>query len=329
MFIIKVRNGIGNQLFIYAFGEYLKKYYPSEEIKYDFSDLPYYVNGRYTRCFTDIVDDAKVLEPFEVRKHLGKSLYYHRLKSNDRNFLHRIERKIVNSIVFKKEYNLVEEPSNVDELNSFFLETKMIDELKQNNDCVFDGFWEDIRYVEPVKAQIRNKVTFRNTAINKRYEELVTEGETVAVHIRRKDYIKESFDSNYPKYFYAFCDEEYYKEAINIISKNVSNPVFLFFSDDVEYAKKTFYYLPNKEFIENQTDIEDLFLMTQCKHHIIANSTFSFWGAFLSNKGGITVAPNIHYIYAVDNCNTTTKIYFQIPQWRYIDVSDRASIIGV
>ena len=96
--MIKVRNGIGNQLFSFAFGEYLKNKFPNQIIKYDFSELPYYVNGRYTACFTDFVEDANILTPKEVRKYLGKILYFHRLKSNGDSLLDKIERKIINNV---------------------------------------------------------------------------------------------------------------------------------------------------------------------------------------------------------------------------------------
>jgi hypothetical protein len=119
---------------------------------------------------------------------------------------------------------------------------------------------------------------------------LIKNKNSVAIHIRRGDYL------NNPKarYFHGILGEDYYKKSISYIKKRVNNPFYFIFSDDVELVKKTFFFFNKKNyiFIDTKSSIDDLHLMSNCKHFIIANSTFSWWGAWLSkNKHKIICAP--------------------------------------
>ena len=123
-----------------------------------------------------------------------------------------------------------------------------------------------------------------------KYLNLIKNKNSVAIHIRRGDYL------NNPKvrYVHGILKEDYYKKSISYLKKRVKNPFFFIFSDDVELVKKTFFFF-NKEkfiFIDAKSSINALHLMSNCKHFIIANSTFSWWGAWLSkNKHKIICAP--------------------------------------
>ena len=323
MIIIKVRNGIGNQLFTYAFGEYLKEKYPRQKIKYDISELPLYVNGRYTISFTDFVSDADLLTPKEVRKYLGKILYFNRLRSNERNLLDTLERKLVNHVKVPRKLKLIKEPIESEEDKLAFVDKIAKLSVEDNINYVFDGYWEDIRYVERVRDKIKENLNFTGVKIREEYKRIIDSKDLVAIHIRRGDYIKESCSENYPRYFYAYCDESYYKTAIKMIEKQVEMPFFVIFSDDIDYVKKKYDSMKNKIIVENQKDYEDLYLMTICKHHIIANSTFSFWGAYVAKQEGITIAPNIHYSYLKNRDNIWSKKFFEVPGWKYIEVKNR------
>lgn len=323
MIIIKVRNGIGNQLFAYAFGEYMKKKCQKQEIRYDISELPQYVNGRYTISFTEFVKDANILSTKEVRRYLGKVLYFKRLKSNERKITYILERKLVNHVRLFRDYELVKEPIESEEARQSFVNKMVKLQIEENKNYVFDGFWEDIRYVENVKNKIIENLNFNGVKIKEEYKQLIDKHELVTVHIRRGDYINESHSNNYPRYFYTYCDEKYYEIAIKMMENQVTNPLFVFFSDDIEYVKNRYSDMKNKVIIEGQKDYEDLYLMTLCKHHIIANSTFSFWGAYAAKQDGITVAPNIHYSYLKNKDSIWSKKFFEVPSWNYINVEDR------
>ena len=123
--------------------------------------------------------------------------------------------------------------------------------------------------------------------ISKSLERLLISENTVSVHIRRTDFIKRG---------YCISSDQYYIDAIEYMRMYVENPKFLFFSDDIEWVKKRFesgnreeYYFVSDGILK---DYEELAIMYQCRHNIIANSTFSFWGAWLNdNPEKIVVTP--------------------------------------
>ena len=111
---------------------------------------------------------------------------------------------------------------------------------------------------------------------------------SVSVHIRRGDYVK------YPKL--GVCSDDYYKEAFEYFKKNITNPTFFVFSDEMDYVRKNLYFPENTHFVSNSNikDYEELVLMSKCSHNIIANSSFSWWGAWLNqNPNKIVIAPKI------------------------------------
>jgi hypothetical protein len=106
-----------------------------------------------------------------------------------------------------------------------------------------------------------------------KYGEIINQ-DTCSIHIRRGDYL--GLPTHHPTQ-----SIDYYKEAIQIIGEEKH---FLVFSDDIEWCKENFDFLNNKTFISGNQDYEDLYLMSMCKNNIIANSTFSWWGAWLNNN---------------------------------------------
>jgi hypothetical protein len=98
--------------------------------------------------------------------------------------------------------------------------------------------------------------------------------DTCSIHIRRGDYV--GLPNHHPTQLIS-----YYEDAIKIIGDNKH---FVFFSDDIKWCEENFKFVENKTFISNNTDYEDMYLMSMCKNNIIANSTFSWWGAWLNNN---------------------------------------------
>lgn len=151
------------------------------------------------------------------------------------------------------------------------------------------GVWINPRYFESVEHIIRDVYRFRN--IDDRNLMLATTlrtSESVSIHIRRGDYL------NLPNY--CVCDEAFYVTAMDMIKKMVENPVFYIFSNDPEWCnafmekQKVDYKIIDHNI--GADSYKDMFLMTQCHHNIIANSTFSWWGAWLNQSPGkIVIAP--------------------------------------
>ena len=121
---------------------------------------------------------------------------------------------------------------------------------------------------------------------------------SVAIHIRRGDYLSNTHFHN--------LSMNHYLDAIQYINERVDKPVYFVFTDDLDFVKAQFSHLQAIHFVDSNNnkqnsystygDMEDLFLMSRCKHNIIANSTFSWWGAWLnSNPEKIVIAPKKWY----------------------------------
>jgi len=107
----------------------------------------------------------------------------------------------------------------------------------------------------------------------------------VSLHVRRGDYVLDKLTNT----VHGVCDIDYYTEAIGRMTAAISDPRFYIFSDDMEWAKTNLSInrFPVAYIDHNASaDYEDIRLMYSCKHHIIANSSFSWWGAWLNNYGG-------------------------------------------
>ncbi len=317
MIIITVKNGLGNQLFIYSFGEYLKFRFPEQNIVFDFSDLPYEINNRKTYKFIDVFNVSfEELTISGVRKFRGKKLYMDRPRSNNLTLYEKIDRKIGNILLCINKVKQISEPDYWEIQDDFISFIKMFKPVPGEN-YIFDGFWENMDYILPIRHKLVENIKFKNNIANKIESKLILNNESVSVHLRRGDYIKESLQEKYPKTFYALCDEEYYKKSIDIIKSNIKEPFFVFFSDEPDFVNSYFKELKNKIVIRGNKDYEDLQLMALCKHNIIANSTFSFWGAFLNKNKGMVIAPRLHYI-RMDINQNISKEFFKVPGWIYV-----------
>jgi hypothetical protein len=163
-------------------------------------------------------------------------------------------------------------------------------ELYPKKGLFLDGYWQNKSYLK------NDLISFKNIFLNKRNTEiklLMQSTYSVAIHIRRGDYLLPHFQKIYGN----ICTLEYYKRAIDICYKQNKNCHFFIFSDDIEWSKKNFSSL-NPTFIDWNTgdnSVIDLYLMSQAKINIIANSTFSFWGAYLNTNNIITIYPKKWY----------------------------------
>lgn len=145
-----------------------------------------------------------------------------------------------------------------------------------------NGYWQDVRYFLSIANEVKRAFTFRNIdEANQRIGEEMSHCQSVAIHIRRGDYLK------YPQY--QVCTPGYYERSIKYFIEHIHNPKFYVFSDDLEWSDsfmKGFgveYYLVGHN--RGKDSYKDMFLMTRCKHNIIANSSFSWWGAWLGEQG--------------------------------------------
>lgn len=152
-------------------------------------------------------------------------------------------------------------------------------------DVIMSGYFQNESYFNNIPELLRKDFSFKYplTGKNKDIAGQVSENQSIAVHIRRGDYLNKNSQSNF-----AILEKDYYEKAINYISAHVKNPKFYVFSEDFDWIKDNLNF---KEFPVTFIDWNkgkdsyiDMQLMSLCKHNIIANSSFSWWSAWLNNN---------------------------------------------
>jgi len=156
------------------------------------------------------------------------------------------------------------------------------------DNSLLDGYWQGEEFFEDVKDELRDKLLFKEE-VKEKVKNIQISDNSVFIHARRGDYLNGD-------YFVDLSKTDYYQKAVEYILDKTEAPTFYIFSNDVEWAKTFFQFVPgNKQFLMNST-IEDLYLMSCCKHSIIANSTYSWWAAWLNkNPDKIVIQPNEWY----------------------------------
>ena len=164
---------------------------------------------------------------------------------------------------------------------------------KHKNKIVI-GHFESARNFDAIRSQLLEEFQPIKPPLakNKKLYDVIKENESVCISIRRGDFVEN------PQFAEKFnvCGEEYFKTAVKEIKKYIKNPVFIVFSDDIEWCRKNFLLSNELVYYEDGTDPvwEKLRLMYSCKHFIISNSTFSWWAQYLSqNESKVVVAPKI------------------------------------
>ena len=161
----------------------------------------------------------------------------------------------------------------------------------------YKGYWQDKRYYESVSDIIQRDFSLKEKNISDRVKEKaedIKNHESISLHIRRSDYLNPDNSS-------TFCSLSplYYEKALDILTGECDREAKLYvFSDDPDFISGNFLFLRNydHEIMPVGEAFEDMYLMSTSRHHIIANSTFSWWGAVLSgDTTGITVAPKAWY----------------------------------
>lgn len=172
----------------------------------------------------------------------------------------------------------------------------MVDALEYNPECVEKpqkyiwGYWQDERYFMKNERIIRDIFSFRGIdELNQNVALKLMSCSSISLHIRRGDYT--SFGM-------SIMGVEYYRSAVEYIKSKIENPIFFIFSDDKDEAETMAkrLYIKYELITHNQekNSYKDMYLMSRCKHNIIANSSFSWWGAWLNeNKSKIVVAPKL------------------------------------
>ena len=178
----------------------------------------------------------------------------------------------------------------------WFHESKMYHpEILGFEDMYLSGYFACEKYYDDILYDLREKIQFPPSAnpLNRELAQEMRGCGSVSLHLRRGDYLNEENKAM----FGNICTDAYYRRAIEFIKEEVPDAHFYVFSDDVSYVKQ---HYQGEEFTvvdinHGRDSFYDMWLMSNCKHNICANSTFSFWGARLNgNEGKIMIRPTIH-----------------------------------
>lgn len=182
-------------------------------------------------------------------------------------------------------------------INIFFREKesavfdKRIFQLR--NSAIY-GYWQTEKYFKNISSILRNDFCFKegDAKVEEFASVLKDNKNCVSVHVRRGDYLHDKYKELYGN----ICTREYYQQAVNYIKDHVERPKFIFFSDDIERVESQFgnenAIFVSVDMFEKYEDWYDMYLMSCCTHNIIANSSFSWWGAWLNNNPDkIVIAP--------------------------------------
>ncbi len=171
-----------------------------------------------------------------------------------------------------------------------------INDVPQN--CYLDGYWQSDKYFQGVSSVIRKDFTFKSPLADRNAEiaEHISQLNSVSLHIRRGDY---ATDPN-TNATHGLCSLDYYREAVQYVADRIKQPYIFVFSDDIVWVKDNLKMDLPCQYIDHNHGTEsynDMRLMSMCRHHIIANSSFSWWGAWLNpSKEKIVVAPQKWFV---------------------------------
>ncbi len=328
MIIVRFTSGLGNQMFQYSFYQFLRERYPDTAVRADLTW--FYANNDHhgyelQRIFGSVgnsefgIEEATKGEIFRVtglipnlRRPVNmitgagnpiKGKYTDRQAQSFEKF-RRYPNRIVREFTQKKrepyiidqlsgkicnEDTLPDDPKATGPINEMY---EKVTNLDISKDWYIMGFWIEEKYLYGRIDKIRKHLIFPDITdeTNRKLADEIKSCDSVSIHVRRGDYLSSTYEN-----MFVALGRDYYEKAVNYIKERVDNPRFFVFSDDGDFVMKEFTWLENKCIVtgnDGDESYRDMQLMSLCKHNVIANSTFSQWGALLNeNEGHITVYP--------------------------------------
>lgn len=265
MIIVQLTGGLGNQLFQYAIGRTLAVM-NNTQLKIDLSFFETYEWHEYS------------LAPFSIEAKVATVEEVNTLTKLETSFLEKVRRKLFGVLpIIIKEKGL--------NYNSYY--------LKAGSNAYLKGYWQSSKYFLSQEMKIRKEFEIKlpPSSSNTKLLNEIMGCESVSLHIRRGNYASIEAVNK----FHGTTKMSYYSQAMVVIESRCENPVYFIFSDDIGWARENLRLTREHVFVDintDKTDYEDLRLMKSCKHSIVANSTFSWWGAWLNpNPDKIVIAP--------------------------------------
>lgn len=259
MIVVKIMGGLGNQLFQYALGRHLA-IKNNTELKLDISFYEKNKSREFKLCYLN------------TKYSLANTSEIPVLKRNRK--LNKIQ---------KTYYSLIDKKLKICNEVNFSFDKKLL-ELTDN--YYLFGYWQSEKYFKEISSHLVKELSLKNplTIDSNLFFDDINNANSVAVHVRRCDY------KNHERL--SLLNKDYYQKAFSLILEKVEQPKFFIFSDDIAWCKENFKFEFPLHYVDTSNDLIDFELMKICKHHIIANSTYSWWATYLSkSKNSITIAP--------------------------------------
>ena len=290
MICVQLSGGLGNQMFQYACGRALA-FKHQTKLLFDSSQLLSKKSG------SGITNRSFELGIFNINAMEAKKEDIKKLKP--------LPHRIANVLFLRTGFQGIQS-------SKYFVENKYsynnnIEKIGKN--CFLAGYWQSEQYFQNIRSIIKDEFRFKpfSDAKNIQWQNKIENENSVSLHIRRSDFVNNKFHD-----IHGTCSIEYYLKAAGYISANTTNPFFFVFSDDIEWARKNLNLSGECEYISGnsgENSYMDMQLMSMCKHNIIANSSFSWWGAWLNqNPEKIIISPKQWFIPKVLNDKTVDLI---------------------
>ncbi|MEI6727382.1 MAG: alpha-1,2-fucosyltransferase [Actinomycetes bacterium] len=270
MIIVQIIGGLGNQMFQYAFGRRLADGL-GVRLKLDVTPFAtFYDKRRY------ILGGLRIEEDFASAHEIDVALHGRFPAARGRL------RRVFPSL-----------PSGSGRLGrekGFRFDSSM---LELRDGAYLEGYWQSERYFDAVADRLRVEFMPRTppSAAAAELARQMGRGESVSLHVRRGDYVSEPEVAR----IHQVCDETYYARCLEYLAPRLNDPHFYVFSDEPDWVREHLHVpFPTTIVADHYaaTEVEDLWLMAQCRHHVIANSSFSWWGAWLdARQSKIVVMP--------------------------------------
>jgi hypothetical protein len=272
MIVLNLTGGLGNQLFQYGLGRYLSSKLNTELVIEDsfYRDTP-----------QDVTPRRFELDQFATRYRFVSDAE----RSYLRRYTHRWLRFAQKYVPMPGRYHYVREP----------LDRVMLEVRELTGDIFLDGYWQSEQYFAGTESEIRQELTptFEFSDEDQRIRQQMTDTLSVSLHVRRGDYVTKA--SNLA--WHGVCGLVYYARAVAITLERVATPHFFVFSDDMQWVKDNLHINAPCTYVAHNDQsqaADDLMLMASCKHHVIANSSLSWWGAWLNpNQDKIVIRPKV------------------------------------
>ena len=276
MIITKIKAGLGNQLFQYACGRALSLR-NNDILKLDLTVWDQFEDFRTFKGAWMTEDgylDPYSLQHFNIVENIASHDEIQQLK---------YPRGRLSSLYFKIRTKL-----------GLFNVSFVPRILKKKGDQYLDGYWQTEKYFRDHAATIRNELTLKKPMSSEAQDllkEIQSKKISIAIHVRRGTITK----AGSTHLFFGICSNSYYERAIDLILKKINGGAHIFvFSDSINLVKDEISIKYPVTYVtpKMMTDYEELILMSMCNHNVIANSSFSWWGAWLnSHPDKIVIAP--------------------------------------